>query len=319
MVPNSEESNGATSNAEQATSKSVKVKGKSTPSKSSLNLEKDTEEYRKLRDRNNEAVKKSRTRTKLRTQNTLDKVEKLRNDNSKLEDRIEGLKKELELLKELFVSHAGTNDLLVFYRFCSYSEFFNIISGTKSMKRLTEVDLDVLLAEAAPNNKKNKKGSTNYSGRSREVIEKEVLALLGQPIESEDDQIDEEDDDDEPQPSTSRDIDQGEMSEQSMMEDSMNAIGGEAAPDNVVENLSGSDNAIEMTHNILTVEPSDDGEITETYTIVDDGTGGPTIWTTENGEAVVVTIEQDEQGTLVASGVQQNLHDIIQGEILMLE
>jgi hypothetical protein len=36
-------------------------------------------------------------------------VEKLRGENTKLEDRIEGLKKELELLKELFVSHAGIN------------------------------------------------------------------------------------------------------------------------------------------------------------------------------------------------------------------
>jgi CCAAT/enhancer binding protein (C/EBP) gamma len=108
MVPNSEDSNGATSSTEQTTLKSPKTsKGKVTPSKSSVNLEKDTEEYRKLRDRNNEAVKKSRTRTKLRTQNTLDKVEKLRGENTKLEDRIEGLKKELELLKELFVSHAG--------------------------------------------------------------------------------------------------------------------------------------------------------------------------------------------------------------------
>lgn len=107
MVPNSEESNGA-SGSEQASLKSPRtVKGKATPAKSSLNVEKDTEEYRKLRDRNNEAVKKSRTRTKLRTQNTLDKVEKLRGENTKLEDRIEGLKKELELLKELFVSHAG--------------------------------------------------------------------------------------------------------------------------------------------------------------------------------------------------------------------
>lgn len=200
------------------------------------------------------------------------------------------------------------------------------------MKRLTEVDLDVLLAEAAPNNKKNKKGGTAYSGRSREVIEKEVLALLGQPIESEEEQMDEEEDEEEPQPSTSREVDQGNTSaEQAMVEDSINTMNVEAVPESVVENISvaenisvvenisGTENPIEMTHQILTVEPSAGEEITETYTIVDDGTGGPTIWTTENGEAVVVTIEQDEQGTLVASGVQQNLHDIIQGEILMLE
>ncbi|KAK4025681.1 hypothetical protein OUZ56_014732 [Daphnia magna] len=287
MVPNSEESNGATSSTEQTALKSSKTsKGKITPSKSVVNLEKDTEEYRKLRDRNNEAVKKSRTRTKLRTQSTLDKVEKLRDENTKLEDRIEGLKKELELLKELFVSHAGT----------------------KSMKRLTEVDLDVLIAEAAPNSKKSKKAGTPYTGRSREEIEKEVIALLGQ-------QDEECDNEEEPQPSTSRDIDQTDMSEHSLMEDHVSA-------NNTVDcvDLANEHEAQE----ILTVESSEeinaDGEITETYTIVDDGTGGPHIWTTEDGESVVVTIEQDEQGTLVASTVQQqDINDIIQGEILMLE
>ena len=169
------------------------------------------------------------------------------------------------------------------------------------MKRLTEVDLDVLLAEAAPNSKKNKKGATPYTGRSREVIEKEVQALLGQQYDSDE----EEEEDDEPQPSTSREMDQTDMSEHehSMMEDQTSA-----------------NNTVDLTHEeILTVEHNAGEEITETYTIVDDGTGGPTIWTTENGEAVVVTIEQDDNGTLVASGVQQDLHDIIEGEILMLE
>lgn len=171
------------------------------------------------------------------------------------------------------------------------------------MKRLTEVDLDVLLAEAAPSTKKNKKGATPYTGRSREVIEKEVLALLGQPPESEEEMN--EDEEDEPQPSTSRDADQTNMSEPSVIEDQCSTL---------------NSTADMTTHEeILTVEPSVEGEITETYTIVDDGSGGPTIWTTENGEAVVVTIEQNEEGALVASGVQQDLHDIIQGEILMLE
>jgi len=100
MVPNSEE---ASASGEQVS----KTKSKGKGVKVSLNMEKDTEEYRKLRERNNEAVKKSRTRTKLRTQGTLEKVEKLRNENCKLEERIDGLKKELDLLKELFVSHAG--------------------------------------------------------------------------------------------------------------------------------------------------------------------------------------------------------------------
>lgn len=52
--------------------------------------------------------------------------------------------------------------------------------------------------------------------------------------------------------------------------------------------------------------------ITETYTIVD----GQTVWTTENGESVVVTIESSDGTTVVQ---QPDLHDIIEGEILMLE
>lgn len=95
-----------TETPQQQTQKSAKFH--SSPSKVLLTMEKDTEEYRRLRDRNNEAVKKSRSKTKLRTQKTLDKVEKLRGENSKLEDKISGLKKELDLLKELFISHAGT-------------------------------------------------------------------------------------------------------------------------------------------------------------------------------------------------------------------
>lgn len=124
MVPSNEEGEGSN----QSQPKSRKGKSPASGNKASLNVEKDSEEYRKLRylcnsptltlfqlrtilfnfrERNNEAVKKSRTRTRMRTQSTLDKVEKLRAENSKLEDRIEGLKKELDLLKELFVSHAG--------------------------------------------------------------------------------------------------------------------------------------------------------------------------------------------------------------------
>lgn len=130
MVPSNEEGEG-TSDQGPSSAQAKSKKGKSpapttSTNKMSANVEKDSEEYRKLRyfpnsyqfrtdneiinyrERNNEAVKKSRTRTRLRTQSTLDKVEKLRSENGKLEDRIEGLKKELDLLKELFVSHAGT-------------------------------------------------------------------------------------------------------------------------------------------------------------------------------------------------------------------
>lgn len=158
------------------------------------------------RERNNEAVKKSRTRMRLRTQSTLDKVEKLRTENTKLEDRIDSLKKELDLLKELFVSHAGIRVVAQFLRKAHLIMFVDF-PGTKSLKRLTEVDIEVLLAESAPSSKKNKKGGAPYAGRSREVIEREVQALLGQnPGEDSDGH-------DEARPSTSREADEEEGNE----------------------------------------------------------------------------------------------------------
>merc|ERR1712071_83758 len=304
MVQNKEETGGS---GERASEK-LKNKGKSS-GKVTLNVERDSEEYRKLRERNNEAVKKSRTRTKLRTQGTLEKVEKLRGENGKLEERIDGLKKELDLLKELFVSHAGT----------------------KSMKRLTEVDMETLLNEAAPSGKK-KKGAVAYTGRNREQIEKEVQALLGladedddQVVEDDDDDDDDDDEDDDdvaddadddladmeeesPQPSTSQ-LDQSELTMTSDMIDNsvmMNdSIQTQTIDETVVaiEDLAGNQNHL---------------SIGQTYTIIQDASG-PTIWTSEDGESVVVTIADDGQSTLVASDVQHHLHDIIQGEILMLQ
>jgi len=276
MVPGNEEGGSGT---EQSASTS-RAKGKSnTVAKNLLSMEKDSEEYRKLRERNNEAVKKSRTRTKLKTQTTLDKVEKLRSENCKLEDRIDGLKKELDLLKELFVSHAGT----------------------KSLKRLTEVDMDVLLAEADPKNARKKKNALPYAGRDRDQIEKEVLELLGQKGIGES----ESEEDDEPQASTSR---------QHQMDDAS------SEPSIMDENIT----QVQPTATQL-IDPSASSNVQgtsiETYTLLDDGSGGQqAIWTTDNGESVVVTIEEDSQGGLVATtGVQQDLHDIIQGEMLMLE
>ena len=303
MVPSNEEGAGSSTDQSASTSRS---KGKSSiSSKNILNVEKDSEEYKKLRERNNEAVKKSRTRTKLKTQTTLDKVEKLRSENCKLEDRIDGLKKELDLLKELFVSHAG-EELVHNFNYISLVEFsFEfLLTGTKSLKRLTEVDMDVLLAEADPKNGRKKKNAQPYVGRDRDQIEKEVIELLGQKAIDES----ESEDDDEPQASTSRQGLQHQMddasSEPSMMDENITQV----QP---------------TTTGLIEQDPlaSSNGEGTsiETYTLIDGGAGGPAIWTTDNGEAVVVTIEEDSQGGLVATGVQQDLHDIIQGEMLMLE
>ncbi|KAF4526744.1 hypothetical protein B566_EDAN015091 [Ephemera danica] len=65
-------------------------------------------DYRRRRERNNEAVKKSRVKSKLRTQQTLERVHKLKTENEMLEEKIKILTKELEFLKELFFAHTGT-------------------------------------------------------------------------------------------------------------------------------------------------------------------------------------------------------------------
>ncbi|XP_026320193.1 CCAAT/enhancer-binding protein gamma-like [Hyposmocoma kahamanoa] len=65
------------------------------------------DDYRKRRDRNNEAVKKSRYKTKQRTQETFTRVSKLKAENQVLEEKVKTLTKELQFLKELFLAHAS--------------------------------------------------------------------------------------------------------------------------------------------------------------------------------------------------------------------
>ncbi|XP_021199284.1 CCAAT/enhancer-binding protein gamma [Helicoverpa armigera] len=65
------------------------------------------EEYRRKRERNNEAVKKSRVKSKQQTQDTFTRVKRLKEENQELEDTTKRLTKELELLKELFIATAA--------------------------------------------------------------------------------------------------------------------------------------------------------------------------------------------------------------------
>ncbi|KAF7278509.1 CCAAT/enhancer-binding protein gamma-like [Rhynchophorus ferrugineus] len=67
----------------------------------------DTDEYRKRRDRNNLAVKRSRVKSKQKTIETVNRVNELRNENSVLEEKVKSLTKELSFLKELFLAHAS--------------------------------------------------------------------------------------------------------------------------------------------------------------------------------------------------------------------
>ncbi|KAG1699323.1 CCAAT/enhancer-binding protein gamma [Nymphon striatum] len=65
------------------------------------------EDYKKKRERNNLAVKKSRSKSKLRTQQTLERVNQLKSENEMLEGKVKILSKELSFLKDLFLAHAG--------------------------------------------------------------------------------------------------------------------------------------------------------------------------------------------------------------------
>ncbi|XP_072756665.1 CCAAT/enhancer-binding protein gamma [Anoplolepis gracilipes] len=71
--------------------------------------EEGNEDYRKRRDRNNQAVKRSRVKSKLRTQQTLERVNQLKTENELLEEKIKMLTKELGFLKDLFLAHAGSS------------------------------------------------------------------------------------------------------------------------------------------------------------------------------------------------------------------
>lgn len=72
-------------------------------------LDKNSEEYRKRRERNNMAVKKSRNKSKVRTEQTLKRVAELKAENERLETKVKILSKELSFLKDLFLAHAGSS------------------------------------------------------------------------------------------------------------------------------------------------------------------------------------------------------------------
>ena len=67
----------------------------------------EAEDYTVKRDRNNVSVKKSRQKSRLRAREMKDRVDNLREENADLEHKVAILSKELGLLKELFIAHAG--------------------------------------------------------------------------------------------------------------------------------------------------------------------------------------------------------------------
>ncbi|XP_048372162.1 CCAAT/enhancer-binding protein gamma [Sphaerodactylus townsendi] len=84
--------------------------GKATPpskqGKKNSALDRSSDEYRQRRERNNMAVKKSRLKSKQKAQDTLQRVNQLKEENERLEAKIKLLTKELSVLKDLFLEHA---------------------------------------------------------------------------------------------------------------------------------------------------------------------------------------------------------------------
>ncbi|KAG8429353.1 hypothetical protein GDO86_018286 [Hymenochirus boettgeri] len=84
--------------------------GKATPpsknNKKGQHMERGSEEYRLRRERNNMAVKKSRLKSKQKAQDTMQRVNQLKEENERLEAKIKLLTKELSVLKDLFLEHA---------------------------------------------------------------------------------------------------------------------------------------------------------------------------------------------------------------------
>jgi len=69
-------------------------------------VDKASDDYKKRRERNNEAVKKSRSKAKERTAQTQERVSALQSENNELNQKINILNKEFELLKEMYTAHA---------------------------------------------------------------------------------------------------------------------------------------------------------------------------------------------------------------------
>lgn len=85
------------------------------------------EDYRLKRDRNNIAVRKSREKSRQKARETMEKVSRLKKENEDLEMKVKLLSKELNLLKDLFLTHAGRGSLTQ----CANNP--SLVSKTKNM------------------------------------------------------------------------------------------------------------------------------------------------------------------------------------------
>lgn len=78
-----------------------------SPKEKRVKLDKRGDDYVARRERNNIAVRKSREKSRQKAKETMIQVTKLRQENEMLEQKVTLLSKELSVLKDLFLSHAG--------------------------------------------------------------------------------------------------------------------------------------------------------------------------------------------------------------------
>ena len=94
------------------------------------------DEYIEKRERNNEAVRKSRAKAKAKAEQTTNRITKLRAENRLLEERKALLAKELEMLKQMFFRYSQSK--LRVYKMIFAHAILTISSlFIKAMKRQT--------------------------------------------------------------------------------------------------------------------------------------------------------------------------------------
>lgn len=81
--------------------------GRGGQRKRSSEAETNSEDYVIKRQRNNDAVTRTRMKKRAEESETAKRVEELRSENTQLERKVEGLQKELSFLKEMFVAYAS--------------------------------------------------------------------------------------------------------------------------------------------------------------------------------------------------------------------
>ena len=77
-------------------------------------------EYEERRQRNNDAVKKSRMKAKEKSEKVSQRIKLLRNENDSLEEKKKLLRKELAMLKEMFLAYNGSGKFLFLQSVVTY-------------------------------------------------------------------------------------------------------------------------------------------------------------------------------------------------------